>query len=164
MRATSPCNASSDVSGQFRLGARGSVRGVFTHLRPHEFRGIEFGRTGRERIHVNARVSGEKRLDLAAAMDRMLVPDHHDGTANWPQQMFQKSNDVLPVQGLPSRLQTQLELAPTRRDTHRPDQSEALGVLDAGAQHRRLAARGPGPFERRDQRKAAFIGKNQMGL
>lgn len=105
-------------------------------------------------------MSDEKGFDLTAAMDRMPIPNHDQRTTDLPQQMFQKSNHMLTVQSLPRRLETQLELAPARRDTYCPDQVQALVVLDTGAQHRRLPAWRPGPFERRDQGKAAFIGEN----
>ncbi len=78
---------------------------------------------------------------IVAFMNRMLIPDHDHRAGHLAEQMH-------------------LDL-PGGRQTPRPDQIQALGMFEAGAQHGRSPAPGPGAFERRDQRKPAFIGENQ---
>jgi hypothetical protein len=157
-------NARPHVPAQFDLIVRSRVRGVFTHLRPNELGWIEFRRAGRKRVGMDSRVGVQKAFDLAPTMNRMLIPHHHDRTGHGSQQLFQKSNHMVTVQRLPIRLKAQLDLMPRRREAQRTDQIEALVMLDARAQNRRLAPRSPSPLERRDQRKAAFIGENQAGV
>ncbi len=59
------------------------------------------------------------------------------------------------------RLQVQLDLASRGRHTQGTDQVQALIVFQTGAQGGRLPTRSPSPLQRRDQRKARFIGKNE---
>lgn len=61
------------------------------------------------------------------------------------------------------RLQMQLDLASRRRHAQGTDQVQALIVLQTGAQGGRLPTRSPSPLQRRDERKARFIDKNEGG-
>ena len=91
----------------------------------------------------------------------MLVPDHHDGTGNAAEQMLQKGDDFFATECDVIGLQMQLDLALPRTYAHCADQVQAFIVFDTRAKDGRLTARGPRPFERRDERKATFIEKNE---
>jgi hypothetical protein len=75
--------------------------------------------------------------------------------------MLQKGDDFFATECDVIGLQMQLDLALPRTDAHCADQVQAFIVFDARANDGRLTARGPRPFKRRDERKAAFIGKNE---
>lgn len=106
-------------------------------------------------------MTGQEILDLAATMNRVLVPDHHNGTRNAPEQMLQKKDDLIAAERDRIGLQMQLDLAFPRTHTYGTNQVEAVIVFDTRTNDRRSAARRPRPFERRDQRKATFIEKNE---
>ena len=72
-----------------------SASGRFTNLRPDKFGRIDFGRTGGKLIHLHAPVMRQKIFHLAPAMNRMLVPDHHDECLDVMQQMLEKFNDFI---------------------------------------------------------------------
>lgn len=84
---------------------------------------------------------GQKIFDLPPTMNRMLVPDHDDGTRNTPQKVFQKENDFFPGDCLGMGLRMQFNFALFWTDADRSDEIQALLVIDAGAQNRRLATR-----------------------
>ena len=136
---------------------------VFVQLRPGAFGWIEFGRTGREFVHVQAWMAGQEVFHLAAAMDRMLVPDQYNGANDLIQEMLEESDHFVATQRAPMGLNVQLDPALGRTDTYGSDQIETLVVLDTGADRWRLSAGCPRAFERADQGEAAFIGKNQRG-
>jgi hypothetical protein len=106
-------------------------------------------------------MGNQKILDDPATMDRVLVPDHHDGPRNKSEQMLEKGNDFLARECVVIGLQIQLDLAFPRTDADGANQVEAFIVFDTCANDRRFTARGPRPVERRDQRKATFIEKTK---
>lgn len=106
-------------------------------------------------------MTSQEILDLAAAMNRMLIPDHYDRTWNAMEHMLQKDNDFLATEYDVIGLQMQLDLALPWTHAHRADQIQAFIVFDTRAKDRRLPPPRPRSFERRDQRKATFIGKNE---
>ena len=164
LRAPRTRNPASDIGLKFRGIVRRGTGGRFAHLGPHEFHRVEFGGAGRKPIHVKSGMACQKLGDHFAFMNRMLIPDHNHCAAHLAQQLLQKQHDFVPRQGTPMRLQMQLDLAGGGRQTPRPDQIQALVMFDARAQDRRLPTPCPRTFERRNHRKAAFIGKNQGGL
>lgn len=99
----------------------------------------------------------------AATMDRMFVPHQHDRACNLRQQVLEKGDHFVATDRVPIGLNVQLDLAFSRTHPHRTDQIEAFFVLDTGADGRRLSAWRPGALQWADQRKPAFIGKNQGG-
>ncbi len=52
----------------------------FTDLCPNEFGRVQFGRTGGKLIPMNPWVTREKIFYRATTMDRMLIPNHDDGS------------------------------------------------------------------------------------
>ena len=106
-------------------------------------------------------MTAQEILDLAATMNRMLVPDHHDGPWNVPQQMLQKDDDLLAAERDRVGLQMQLDPAFPRTHTYGTNQVEAVIVFDTRTNDGCSPARCPCPFERRHQRKATFIKKNE---
>ncbi len=95
-------------------------------------------------------MGGQKILDYPAPMDRVLVPDHHDGVRNTTKQMLEKGNDFLACECGAIGLQMQLDLAFSRTDTYRTNQVEAVIVFNTRTNVGRFTARCPCPFERRD--------------
>jgi len=77
------------------------------------------------------------------------------------QQMRKKTDHGLTADRLAMGLQVQLDLAPRGSHAQCAHQIQTRIVFETRANPRRLPARRPGPFERRDQRKPAFIGENQ---
>ena len=130
-------------------------------LSPDEFGWIEFRCGRREVIDMQARMGGQKILDDPATMDRVLVPNHDDGSWNTTEQMLKKGNDFLARECVAIGLQMQFDLAFPRTDADSRNQVEAFIVLNARANDGRFTARSPRPFEWRDQRKATFIWKNE---
>jgi hypothetical protein len=110
---------------------------------------------------MQTRMGSQKILDAPATMDRVLVPDHHDGARNTTAQMLKKGHDFLARECVVIGLQTQLDLAFPWTDADGTHPVEAFIVFDTRANDRRFTARGPRPFERRNQRKATFIEKNK---
>jgi len=110
---------------------------------------------------MQTRMGSQKILDLPTTMNGMLVPDHHDGPRNATEQVLEKGHHFIASEWVAIGLQMQLDLAFPRTDAYGTNQVEAFIVFDTRANDRRLTARRPSPFERRDQRKPAFIGKNE---
>lgn len=75
--------------------------------------------------------------------------------------MAEKSDDLIAADRLTIRLEVQLDLALRGSDAQSADQVHAFIVFETGPNRRRLPARGPGALQRRDQRKARFIRKNE---
>lgn len=96
----------------------GSARSVFTDLRPDKFGGIEFRGTGGKLIDMQPRMAHQKFLHRAAPMDGMLIPQQHKRTREAMQQRREKADDVRPAEGVPERVQTQLDLAFPGRHAH----------------------------------------------
>ena len=112
---------------------------------------------------MDARMTFQEVLHLATTMDRMLVPHQHDGPCDLRQQVLEKGDHFVPTDRVPIGLNVQLDLAFSRAHPHSTDQIEAFVVLNTGADGRRLSAWCPGALQWADQRKPAFIGKNQRG-
>ncbi len=134
---------------------------ILTNLRPDPFRGIEFGRTRRKFIDVQAWVSPQEGFHLAALMDWVSIPHHYDRAAESVQQMLEKAVDFLPAEPTPVRLQMQFDPSPARRDAQCPNQIQPFIVVHAGTDYGRLPARCPSAFQGTDQRKATFIQENK---
>lgn len=139
---------------------RGRAGGVFIYLGPYEFRWIEFWRTGRELVHMQARMLRQKIFHFAAPMNRMLIPKQHQRACDVRQHMDEKANHLLTADRFTVRLKVQLDLAPRWRYRQDTNQVQALIVFKAGTNRGRLSVRCPSPFERRNQRKPAFIEEN----
>jgi hypothetical protein len=137
--------------------------GGFADLAPDAFGRIEFRRSGWKLIGRDARMTCQEVLHLAATMDGMLVPEQHDGTRDVLQQVLEKGDHLVPTDRVPIGLHVQLDLAFARAHPQSTNQIEAFVVLNARADGRRLSAWRPGALQWADQRKPAFIGKNQAG-
>jgi hypothetical protein len=96
-------------------------------------------------------------------MNRMLIPHQYDGPCDLTQQGLEKGDHFVATDRVPIGLNVRLDLAFGRAHPHSTNQIETFVVLNTGADGRRLSAWRPRALERADQRKPAFIGKNQGG-
>lgn len=103
----------------------------------------------------------QKVFDLAAAVDRMLLPDQHHRSSKVMQQMSKKSDYFLPADRFTTGLQAQLDLAFRRAHAQSTNPVQALIVFQTGTNGWRLPAWCPGARPWRDQGKARFIEKNE---
>ena len=127
---------------------RCSAGGVFANLSPYEFGRIESWRTGRKLVRMEERMERQKVFHLATAMDRMLIPHHHDRSLDVTQQMLEESDHFIAAYGFTIRLKVQLDLAPRWGHAQGSYQVQTSFVLQARAKGRSSSARCPGPFER----------------
>ena len=139
----------------------GGTGSVFSYLRPDAFGRIEFRRTRGKLIHLQTRMTGQKVLNLPAAMNRMPIPHQHDRTSDVPKQVFEKGHDFVSRERVPIGVKVQLDLALPCAHPQCADEIHPLMMINARPDGRRLAARRPGPFERRDERKPTFINKDK---
>lgn len=77
--------------------------------------------------------------------------------------MREKSDHLLPADRVTTGLQTQLDLAFPWTHAQGANQVQALTVVKTCVNGGSLPTWRPSPFERRDQRKPAFIGENEGG-
>lgn len=161
LRSTRTGNTASNIDLEFRAIMRSGTCRRLTHLRPYKFRWIQLRRTGWKPMHVETGMTRQKLCNHFVFMNRMLVPDHDNRTVHLTKQLLQKQNDFRSRQRLPIRSQMQLDFVRGGGQAPCANQVQALVMFDAGPQHRRLPAPCPRAFERRDQRKPAFIEKNQ---
>ena len=143
---------------------RRKVGSVFAHLCPNKFNRVEFGSTDREVVDMQTWIPGKKLLHRFTFMDGMVIPHQNDLTWNDPQQLLQESHNFFATQATPVRTRGQFDRVAIRFYQQRTQQVQPLVMLQAGADGWRVSARRPAAFERRDQREAAFIYKNQPGL
>lgn len=95
-------------------------------------------------------------------MNGMIIPHENNFTSDRPKQLLQKCHDLHAGQRARERTDAQPETFFTMiRNKHGAQQIQALMVVQAGANDRRLSTRRPSPFQWRNERKAAFIFKNQ---
>jgi hypothetical protein len=134
---------------------------VFINLRPDAFGRIEFRRTDGKLVHMQTRMTSQKILNLPATMNRMPIPHQHDRPCDVSKQVFEKNHDFVSRERVTIGVKVQLDLALPRTHAQGPYQVYPLMVVNARPDGRRLAARRPGPFERRDQRKPTFINKDK---
>jgi len=139
------------------------ISGVFTDLRPNKFNRVEFWSTDRKMISMQARILRNKILNQPAFMDGMVIPDQNDLARNNPQQLLQESHSLFATQAVSVRVRGQLDLAAIRADQQCTQQVQPLVMRQAGTNGGRMSTWRPTPLERRDQREAAFIFKNQRG-
>ena len=102
-------------------------------------------------------MNSNKLLDQFAVVNRMVIPHQHDGTVHFAQQVAEESNHLLPGDVHVVKTSVHSDTLLFRTDQHSPDDIDATVMRDTGAHNRRLAAGCPGAFERRNQRKSAFI-------
>jgi hypothetical protein len=160
-RATRAGNASSHIGVQLIAVVGCGAGSVLVHLRPDAFGRIEFGCARRKFIDTDARMAFQELLHCTASMDRMSIPQQHNRPSNVVQQVPQKGDHLRTTHAMPMRMHMQFDPPLTGTDAQRSQQIEALVMLGAGADGRRLSARCPGAFQRAEQGKATFVGKNQ---
>lgn len=130
---------------------RGRAGSAFTDLGPYEFRWVEFWGAGRKFMHMKARMMRHKIFYLATAMNGMLIPHQHNRSLDVHQQMCEKPKHLLTADRLPIGLKAKLNLTLSGSYTYSTNQVQTLIMFQTRANRRRLAARGPRAFERRDQ-------------
>ena len=138
----------------------GSSR-VLCGLGPDELCWIEFRGSDREVKHVQSFVSSQKILNRFALVNGMTIPDQHDRSRNETENLSKKMDHLFAGETMPVRTNTQPNSFALGRDQQRSQQIETLVMIDGSPLDRRLAAPRPGPFERRNKRKTAFIFQNQ---
>src|SRR5512141_2072498 len=103
----------------------------------------------------------QKLLHHLALMDRMAIPDQNDGTRQPVENLLKEGDHFFTCQAMPIRTDTQTNSFAFRRDQQRSQQVETLVMVDGGLPDRCLTTSRPGPFERRNKGKTAFILQNE---
>lgn len=106
-------------------------------------------------------VSSQEILNCLALVNRMAIPDEDNRSRNEMENLSQKADDLFAGETMPVRTNTQTNSFALGRDQQRSQQIETLMMINGGSLDRRLAAPRPGPFERRNERKTAFIFQNE---
>ena len=121
---------------------------------PDIFRGVEFGRIGREtgQEHVTA-LPFQKTLHLAAAVNRQAVPNDQQFSSHLAAQMGQEIQYLGRADR--SRIETEVELPPSNAGNHRK-----LLPVKMKFQLRRLPARRPCSTDMRTFADTAFVYKD----
>jgi hypothetical protein len=156
-----PRDACHDIRAQFESVVRSGARSMFVNLLPHPFHWIEFRRARRQIVDVQALMLRQERLHQFALMNWMVIPHQHNRSANPPQQHREKGDNFVAPQSPALRADHQFQSTALRCDQHGPQQIQAFVMIQTGAHTWCLAARCPGPLERRNQRKTAFIFDHQ---
>lgn len=94
-RAPCTSHACHDFGSKLDTIPRGTASRIARDLGPNKFGWIEFRCGRREVKDMQTRMTRQEILDETTAMNRMLVPEHHDRTGNATEQMLQKDNDFL---------------------------------------------------------------------
>ena len=134
---------------------------IFIDLGPNIFLRVQLGSRHGKVKHMQTFLFRHKFLNHLALVDRMAVNDQHQGSGYNPQKLFQKGDHLFTGQSMPVGLNTEPYPSALGRNQQRTQKIETLIVSDAGPLAGGLASSGPGAFERRDQREAAFIFQNE---
>lgn len=138
---------------------------MFFQLGPNELSWIEFWGASRKPIEMYSWLLLKKLFDQFSLMNGMIIPNENNFTSNYPKQLLQKYHDLHTGQRASEGTDAQLETFFTMiRNEHSTQQIQSLMVVQAGANDRRLSTRRPSPFQWRNERKAAFIFKNQRSF
>ena len=95
-------------------------------------------------------------------VDRPAVPDHYDRAAQVLLQAAEKAEDLDTADVLAVELDVQAQAGSPARDRERGDGGDAVPSI-AVTEQRSLALGRPGTSNRRDQEKAAFVDKSEVG-
>lgn len=140
---------------------RCEIGNVFTHLCPNKFNRIELWSTDRKVINMHTRILGKKLLHKLTLVDGMVVPHQNDLARNDPQNLLQESDHLFATQAAPIGTCGQLDLSAIQTHQQCTQHVQPLVMLQAGTNSRCASTWRPTALERRDQREAAFIYKNQ---
>ena len=158
---TSSSNRIEDIGLQFLAIVRSRSSCVCCNLGPNELCRIQLRRSDRKVEHVQSFMLCQKTLDHLTLVDGMAIPDQDDGTGHSIKNLSKESNYLFACQTMPVRTDTQTNSFAFRRDQQCSQQVETLVMIDGSLPDRGLATPRPGPFERRNQRKTAFIFQNE---
>ena len=142
---------------------RRSVGQAALALRPNVFVGIELRGIRREAVDVKSpATAGEVLIHQPPAMYRTTVPQKHDWSMEVALQVAQKVDDLdaRDVRSMKTNIQTQP--AANGRNSEGRDRGDTISAV-AVVQQRRLASRGPRSSNRRNEQKAAFFYKCEIG-
>lgn len=139
--------------------------GMFLQWGPNELSWIEFWSTGWKPIDMDAWFILKKLFNQFTLMDGMMIPNENNFTWDLPQQLLQKCHNLHTGQRASVRADAQLEtFFAMIRNKDSTQQIQSLMVIQTGAHHRRVPTGRPSPFQWRNERKAAFIFKNQCSF
>ncbi len=91
----------------------------------------------------------------------MAIPDQNDVTGHPTENLLKEDNYLFACETMPIRTDTQTNSFAFRRDQQRSQQVETLVMIDGCPLNRCLTSPRPGPFERRNKGKTAFIFQNE---
>lgn len=140
---------------------RSRSRGVFAELGPHELYRIQFRSRDGKVKHMQTFLFRHKFLNHLAFMNRMTVQDQNQRSRCEPKDLTQKGDHFVSGERMPVRLNTQLDFSALRRNQQGTQQIETFVVGDTGPSFGSLPSPRPGPLQRRDHGKAAFIFQNE---
>ncbi len=106
---------------------------------------------------VQARMGFDECRNQPAPVNRMIVPDQHNGSRDGAQELRQKNEHDLAGERTAPQLAEHTDSPATRGNRQSPNRVDPLVMRDLGANNRRLTAWRPRGFEGRNQRKSALI-------
>lgn len=145
---------------QHIIGA--AVRQFAFRMVPHAFIGVEFGCVGGEVRDAPARLTGEERAELRAAVNVAVVPQHDDAPAEVSEQGTEKRAGVRGANVVPIELEVEAAASARRAEREPGDHRHAIVALPM-PKHGRLYARRPGPPDRRNQEEARLVDEDEIG-
>lgn len=130
---------------------------------PHAFVRIQLGRVGRQELQVEPGEAAAEFANRRPLVNRSVVQEHDDVAPQVAQQVAEEGADVGLADVVAVAAEVEPQAAAHGADRNPGDDREAIvsvAVMDAG----RLAARGPGPPQGRNQEEARFVDEDEVRL
>ena len=157
-RASQPIG---DVPLQFFDIQRCCPGRVLIYLRPHEFHRVQLRCIPRKVLDVQPSLFSNERLHFLPLMNWRIIPHYQERSSDDFEQIFEKADDFYPADAPLVSDSSQLEPPPLWRHQQRANDVHPSVMVQTRPHHRRLPARRPRPFQRRDQTEPALINKDE---
>ena len=141
---------------------RSTVGQGVVRLVPNAFVGIQFGRVGGKAFQMQSAKASAQVSDRVAFVGFAVVPNDEDVPLQVPEQITQEPTNLGLLDVFAVQLKVKAEASAGGADGERGEGGDAV-VFVAMASDGGLAAGSPGPADRRDQEKAGFVDKGNMG-
>lgn len=139
-----------------------AVRQLRFRVAPHALVRIELGRIRGKVRDVQAAVRGQQRADRRPAVNLAVVPENQHVARQVPEQRPEKGAGIRRPNVVGRELEVEATATADRAEREPRNDRHALMALPMPEQ-RRVAARRPGPADRRDQEEARFVDEDEVG-
>ncbi len=129
---------------------------------PDVFRGIKFGRIGREKLRMQPWSLLKKRFDGMMTVDHSTIPQQHDRSAEVPEEILQEDLDITMFEAVRAELNIQSNVSPLWRNGDGPKGRDFV-LLEPMVNVRCLASWSPRASHIGNEQKPAFIHEYEMG-